>query len=161
MATEAQRKHLKALMKWLVSKESLVHYRQARPMATIHWIEQPLADHFEKGLTISSDCSEMVTLLCKLSGLQDPNGRGYDGYGNTDSILSHLPHYSDPSAAQVGALCVYGPQGRSHHVVMVYEPGKDPLCFSHGTESDPRFVRWSVEKAYQPAPATFCSIRHL
>jgi hypothetical protein len=148
-------------MRWTVAHEPLIHYAQMRPMRTAHYHEQELADLFDAvGHTIAMDCSEGVTLLCRLAGLRDPNGAGYDGSGYTGTLLAHLPHYTKPSGADVGALVVFGP-GAGDHVAMVDTPGSDPLLWSHGAENGPRLVRLSVEKAVHRPPTTFLSIAAL
>lgn len=147
-------------MYWTVEHEAQIHYAQRRPMTTAHLLEQQLADLFAAGVLIAMDCSEGVTLLCRLAGLADPNGRGYDGTGYTGTMLDHLPHYTKPGNADVGALVVFGP-GSGDHVAMVYTPGADPLLWSHGAENGPRFVKLSVEKAVHRPPVTFLSIAAL
>lgn len=137
-----------------------VHYAQIRPMQTrtirnLAELHERIAEH---GITM--DCSEAVTLVCRLAGLADPNGLHYDGQGYTGTLLEHLPHYYHPEAAQVGALVVFG-QNPGHHVAIVREPGTDPLLWSHGQESDPRTIRLSLERLGQPSPVTFLSIAHL
>ena len=160
MATAAQRAHLHALMRYLLAHEPQVHYAQVRPMRTVHLTEAQLDTLLANHGAIAMDCSESVTCLCKWAGLHDPNGNGYDGQGFTGTLLDHLPHYSNPPAAMVGALCVYGP-GSGQHVAMVYEPGPDPLMWSHGAENGPRLLRHSVEAAFHRQPSTFLSIAHL
>lgn len=160
MATSAQRKHLRAAMLFLIAHERQVHYAQVRPMRTAHLYEEQAAELFQAGHGITMDCSEAVTLLCRWAGLQDPNGMGYGGYGFTGTLLQHLPHYPSAKDADVGALVVFG-GGTGHHVGMVLEPGTDPLLFSHGSEADPRKIRLSDERKYQPPGVTFLSIAHL
>ncbi len=106
------------------------------------------------------DCSESVTLLCRLADLDDPNGLNYNGQGLTGTLLGHLRHYSNPRAANIGALVVFGP-GTGHHVCMVRRPGVNPLLFSHGQERGPFFISLSEEAKYQPKPVTFLSIAGL
>lgn len=161
MTSHAQRQHLAKLMDALVHAEPAIHYRQTRPMQTaaikteaqlLHALAQPAG--------ITMDCSESVTLLCRIAGLADPNGLGYDGTGWTGTLLEHLPHYNDPRHANVGALVVFGPGG-GEHVCMVRHVGPDPVLFSHGQEAGPAFIRYSVERAYHRAPTTFLSIASL
>jgi hypothetical protein len=147
-------------MEYLLTKEPRIHYAQRRPMRTIHFSEQQLVSLLNHGGAITMDCSEAVTCLCKWAGLHDPNGFHYNGSGYTGTLLANLRHYSDPSAAQVGALVVYGPGG-GHHVSMVMEPGHDPLLWSHGREAGPNTIRLSTQRRQQPAPATFLSIARL
>lgn len=160
MARADQRAHLEAAARFLIAHEGLIHYAQRRPMTTRYLREQETEDRFLKNRTISMDCSEAVTLLCRWAGLEDPNGRNYDGAGYTGTLLAHLPHYSDADAAETGALVVYGP-GTGDHVCMVLDPGKDPLLFSHGQERGPVAVHHSVEKAWHRPPAIFLSIESL
>jgi hypothetical protein len=160
MATDGQRGHLKALMRWLVANEPRVHYAQVRPMRTIPLPEQVAARRLAKGGSLTMDCSEAVTCLCKWAGLQDPNGRRYDGSGYTGTLLAHLPHYTDPRRALIGALVVYGP-GDGDHVSMVLKPGADPLLWSHGVEAGPLTIRLSAQRRMHRPPVTFLSIAAL
>src|ERR1700675_1371723 len=118
MATASQRSQLARVMDVPVREGAAVHYAQRRPMRTrtitsLHLLQQALQS--PRGVTM--DCSESVTLLCRLAGLSDPNGFGYDGTGYTGTLLHHLPRYTDASKANVGALVVFGP-GSGHHVCM-------------------------------------------
>lgn len=160
MASQGQRQHLRYLMEWTLLHTADIHYAQVRPMKTIHLYEHDLQSIFANGGGITMDCSEGVTLLCKLAGLRDPNGRGYDGFGFTGTLLSYLPHYYDPKHANVGALVVYG-SGSGHHVSMVLEPGHDPLLWSHGRESAPERRRLSDQKKSLGGPVTFLNISKL
>lgn len=139
------------LMRWLIANEPKVSYRQTRPMTTRGYTEQTLADRFTNGGTITMDCSEAVTLICRLAGLADPNHLGYNGAGYTGTMLTSLPHYTDPKAAGVGALVVFTSQKKpdGDHVCQVVEPGADPLLFSHGQNAGPIAIRLSDELAAQ------------
>ena len=148
------------LMDMLVQHEPLIHYKQIRPMTTRVLTEQQLVDLFAAKKTISMDCSESVTLICRLAGLADPNGLAYNGRGFTGTMLDHLKHYTSPVAADVGALVVFGP-GEGDHVCMVRKRGKDPLLFSHGQERGPFYVHLSDERRAQKPPTTFLSIAKL
>jgi len=145
------------LMKMLVSRRSQIHYRQARPMDITAMNKDQLDRLMSRGGQIWADCSEMATALFKWVGAGDPNGMGFDGWGNSNSMWGHLDHYFDPSAAGIGALVVYGPEGQ-HHVSVVCETGGDPLLFSHGSEHGPDLWRYSQERQWQWHPATFLSV---
>lgn len=162
MATSDQRQHLAALMRWTAANQQHIHYSQARPMSAIHLLEQHVVDMFKAGQAITMDCSSGVTQLCKWAGLADPNGRAYDGYGFTGTLLDNqaLKHYTDPSKANVGALVVFGPNS-GEHAAMVLEPGKDPLLWSHGGEGGPVLVRLSAEQKFHQPPTTFLAISTL
>ncbi len=156
-----QRAHLAGLMDVLVAHEPQVHYDQVRPMTTRSILTPAaLRAHLKAGLPLTMDCSESVTLLCRLAGLDDPNGLGYNGLGFTGTLLSHLPHYSKPENAMTGALVVFG-TGTGHHVCMVRKPGKNPLLFSHGQERGPIYISLSAEREFQPKPVTFLSVAGL
>lgn len=159
MATAAQRQHAHSLMLWLIAHEPQIHYQQRRPMTLTGYTEQQLADLFARHGTVHSDCSETVTALCKWAGLASPTG-SYNGYGNSSSMYANLLQYLDPSAAKVGAIVVFGPQG-ADHAAMVMEAGHDPWLFSHGQEKGPLKVRFSAEKAAHRGPATFLSVAEL
>lgn len=162
MATQDQRQHLAAVMRWTAAKNAQIHYSQARPMSAIHLTEQQTVDLFAAGHSITMDCSGGVTQLCKWAGLSDPNGLNYDGYGFTGTLLSNkqLQHYTDPSKAGVGAIVVFGP-GTGEHAAMVLEPGRDPLIWSHGSEAGPLLLRLSEEQKFHTPPTTFLSIATL
>jgi hypothetical protein len=164
MATPAQRRELAALMDYMIAHRGKVHYPPGdRRTETIHGIHTLGVLHARiertQGLTI--DCSQAVTLLCLVAGLDNPNGGNTDGY--TGTLLAHLPHYRDARHANVGALVVFGP-GTGHHVAMVRRPDPkhgNPLLFSHGQEADPRLIPLGLSAAYQPAPVTLLSIAGL
>lgn len=104
------------------------------------------------------DCSQMAEALHRAAGLHLPFRDG-----TTEQYLDYLPHYSDGRSAYVGAPVVFG-LGHGHHMALVHTRDTkhgNPLLFSHGQESDPRLIHLSLEQAFQPHPATFCSIAKL
>lgn len=158
MTTDRQREHLAQLMDALVFYRRRVHYAQVRPMRSMHVRRLRPALLRPGGLTM--DCSETVTFLCRLAGLRDPNGLNYNGAGYTGTLLSFLEHYTDPSIAKVGALCVFG-DAPGEHVCMVRKPGADPLLFSHGTETEPQYHPLSYMRPGFTGAVTFLSIARL
>jgi hypothetical protein len=163
VASAAKRRELAALMDYLCAHEPQVHYGQIRPMPTrtIRTLTELHTKVSGRG-GVTMDCSESVTLLCRLAGLGDPNGLHYDGSGNTETMLAHLPHYYSSRSAGIGALVVFGVGDLAReHVCMVRHPGSDPVLFSHGQERGPFPIPLSVEKRYHPSPYTFLSITHL
>jgi hypothetical protein len=156
-----KRAEMAHIMDLLVENASNVHYGQHRPMRSASIIS--VAQLLGKVATnpgITMDCSETVTLICRLSHLRDPNGMEYDGYGNSHEMWRHLRHYSNPSEAFVGGIVVFGPEG-DDHVAMVRHPGTDPMLFSHGGEPGPNLIRYSwLAKALRP-PAQMLSIAAL
>jgi hypothetical protein len=161
MTTNDERIKMAKIMNLLVLDQWKVHYKEVRPMATrsIRSLAQlKYALTSNRGITM--DCSEAITLICKLAGINDPNGLHYDGQGYTGTLLKHLPHYHDPSLAKIGALVVFGPN-HGDHVCMVRQPGKNPTLFSHGQERDPIYISLSAERKFHRPPVTFLSIAKL
>ena len=161
MTTPAARSHLARLMDYSYRERGRIHYAQVRPMRTrrihsLHMLQQALA--LPAGITC--DCSESVTMLCHIAGLDDPNGFGYDGTGYTGTLLHHLPHLANARTCKLGDLVVFGP-GSGDHVCMVRQSGANPLLWSHGQESGPIFISLRAEDAYQRNPTRFLSIARL
>lgn len=164
MTTHQQRDRVAVLMDALVLNRPRVHYAEVRPMRTaaIRTSAQLLAD-IGTSAGVTMDCSESVTLICRLAGLDDPNGLGYSGGGNTQVMYDHLPRYHAPGSAGIGALVFFGIPGElpTQHVAMVRRPGLDPMLFTHGTESDPSYHPLSWMRSGFPGTPVFLSIAHL
>lgn len=164
VTTTAQRQVMHDAMSYLLAHAGAVHYAEVRPMRTKNiatMAELQAAVQAPGGIT--TDCSEMVTLLCHVAGLSDPNGLGYGGEGFTGTLLQHLPHYTSARAARVGALVVFGPPPGDHvAAVLAPDPLKgNPRLFSHGSEIGPLDILLSTEAAAHRPPVTFLSIAHL
>jgi hypothetical protein len=123
--------------------------------------EQEMEHLLTSGGWWQADCSEMVTEVCRMAGLRDPNGLHYRYAGYTGTMLAHLGahEYTDPKLAGVGALVVFGP-GTGQHVSMVYEVGADPLLQSHGRRGMDR-MRLSVERTWHQPPVRLLPIAAL
>lgn len=162
MATDAQRKKIVEIWNILHDYQHLIRYEQKRPMDVVFKYQSLDALLFDlrNNVDVWMDCSETVTLICKLAGLKDPNGLHYDGYGYTGTLLSNLPHYKDPAEARPGALAVLGP-GTGDHVVQVIKAGKNPLVGSFGSDKTVKLVPLSVEQAIHRKPTTMLSIAKL
>jgi hypothetical protein len=129
--------------RWGIKHEAQIHYQQLRPVDGM--------DHPKK-LPLNTDCSGFSTLCYKWAGATDPNGCNFGG-AYTGTMLSHCRHIPK-SAVRPGDLVVWGaPPG--HHVALVLEGGADPLLCSHGQEKGPLAIKFSVESAFQPSPATW------
>lgn len=125
-------------------------------------IEQATAK-LKAGGHLCFDCSQSVTQIFRWAGVHDPNGLHYAYPGYTGTMLEHLRHYTDGRKARTGALVVFGP-GTGEHVAMVIEPDPqhgDPVLFSHGAAHVSGPIRFSVERTYHHAPATFLAIDKL
>ena len=160
--TQTQRGHLVRLANLLDEHANLVKYAEVRPMSTARLTETQLRCRFTVGNTITCDCSESVTLMFRLAGLNDPNGLGYDGEGYTGTMLHHLPHFTDWQEVHEGTLIVFG-EYPGTHVVMVTAPnGENPLVYSHGSYSDHAIWDLNTERRYHLGePLTLLAIADL
>ena len=100
-----------------ISSKYHYHYLQRRPMSNSLYSKRA-----QQGI----DCSEFVTLCYKAAGVVDPNGFGYNGSGNTQTLMANGKKTGSPSP---GDLIFY----RSPEHVGVYigdgqviEMGGDP-----------------------------------
>ena len=102
-------------------------------------------------LPLATDCSAFATLCYSWAGAPNPNAAGaYDprGPAYTGTMLGHCRRIPK-SAAQAGDLVVWTPPNTGQHVCLVVSGGADPVLVSHGDESGPKRLRFSVEDAYQ------------
>ena len=111
----------------------------------------------------------MVTMICHIAGLKDPNGDRYRSDGFTGTLLAYAAKrdaiYTNPKGAGIGAIVIFGP-GTGEHACLVRRPdhratNPNPLLYSHGQERGPIFISLSAERQFQPAPVTFLSIANL
>lgn len=124
-----------------VAYNSIWHYLQRRPFRTLG--RAPHSGGY-------SDCSEMTTAALYYVRLAtgiyvpDPNGRGYDGWGNSDTQWATNKtrrvldgHY------EIGDIGVFGPEWHTRHVVMCFEPGPPSVAVfgSNGSEAAPNETR--------------------
>ena len=78
------------------------------------------------------DCSGFYTLCCKWAGLPDPNGNGYNGAGNTGTLIAHARRLRTPIP---GCAVFYGGTiGYPQHVAVYVGSGK---VISMGSPGDP------------------------
>lgn len=132
---------------WGVRNAGQIHYRQSRPIDGI--------GHPHK-LPLTTDCSGFATDCFNWAGAPDPNGRHYDGYGYTGSMLQACQPVAK-AGVEPGDLVVFG-RAPGTHVVIVVGDGADPLVVSHGQEAGPLHVRLSVEeRAHSGQSPTFLS----
>lgn len=127
---------------WGAANEPSIHYSQGS--RRFDALDHP------RQLPLFTDCSAFATLCYKWAGAPDPNGLDYNGTGYTGTLLLNLDQIAVTDALP-GDLIVYGP-GPGDHVVIVIEPGADPLTVSHGQEAGPIKVRHSVEVRAHRAP---------
>lgn len=115
-----------------------IHYAQRRPMTTLGLAPER---------TMYNDCSEGATDIFywarMVTGIQvpDPNGRGYDGSGNTDTLWGF--NESRPvtdGRYMIGDLVLYSNPG---HVIVCLQAGdrNTAVFWSNGSESAPNTTR--------------------
>ena len=114
-----------------------IGYREVRPIQG-----RPPAPGVFPRLPFETDCSGFATDDCQFRGMPDPNGNGYDGAGDTNTLLAHGRRLSGAAAAEVGDMVIFA---RPDHVAVVLEPGPDPLLGSHGHPGTPEKLRYSQE----------------
>lgn len=122
----------------------------------IHYTQGPgrMSDlHCVRCLPLYADCSSWGTKVYCWAGAPDPNGRGYDGFGYTGTILQNCPLLPSVRALSLGDPFVFGP-GMGDHVswVVDYAGTDDPLLCSHGFEGGPLLVRLSQQMRQHRPP---------
>jgi hypothetical protein len=156
MAVEAQtsitqvRQEMVSNCQWGVAHHAEIYYEEIRPY--------PLIPKYT--LPFTTDCSGFATMMARWSGATDPNGSGFNGYGNTDTMLAHSKHISRDES-QPGDFVVFGLNPSTHVVTLVQSAagGNDAQCVSHGQPGDPIQVPLSVEiAAHSGEPLTFLQL---
>jgi hypothetical protein len=112
-------------------QRSLIHYTQgpARMQGVRDKIRPPAVPHYE-------DCSSFATWLYWVAGAPDPNGRGFDGYGFTGTMIQN-GHLVGLAQLEPGDLVFYGTRAVPSHVATYVGGGK---VVSHGSEAGPLLV---------------------
>jgi hypothetical protein len=126
--------------RWAVAHRDSFRYEQVRPIPVgASRDDQP----------IITDCSGFVTLMARWSGIDDPNGRGYDGEGWTGTLLEHLPAVAF-GRTQPGDIAVFGTFPGVHCAVLLQagRDAADPWAVSHGGPGDPKRTRLSRLVSY-------------
>lgn len=116
------------------------HYLQRRAMTTLGLSPEH---------TMYYDCSEGATDVYfwphLVTGIRvpDPNGRGFDGYGNTDTLWTHNAsrQVGHDGPFSIGDLGLY--YGHGGHVIVCLVPGdrQTSVWWSNGSESAPNTTR--------------------
>lgn len=155
-----KRQKMKNIMEYIHNYSRLWDYVEKRPMTLTKISLAALHTLMSGGMRVKSDCSESVTAVCKWAGLKDPNGRGYDGTGNSETMLAHLRNYRNARLARTGAIVHFQ---NPDHVAFVYKPSPilgNPTLWEHGAPGI-AIVKLSVERQFHSGPVTFLSIEKL
>lgn len=135
------RERVAAWARWGARHEPLIHYTEL--LGRSAWLLR------RPGFTpLYTDCSGFATACYRWARLPDPNGFAYRKLGYTGTLLDNARAHGrivDVTDARTGDLIVIGP-GTGDHVVVVVEPGFDPLVVSHGSEGGPTLQRLSVDR---------------
>lgn len=121
-------------MRKALTAANLWSYSWARPMSALGR---------DPRLKQSSDCSTGVTEVLywakMVTGVMipDPNGRGWDGYGNTDTLWAANSSRIVTGTYEVGDMALYW--AHLGHVTMCMEPGGpgSAVWWSNGSSSAP------------------------
>lgn len=116
--------------RWAIAHRDGFRYEQVRPIP---------AGLPRRQLPVTTDCSGFVTLMAQWSGIDDPNGRGYNGEGYTGTLLEHLPAAA-LGRTRPGDIAVFGRFPGVHCAVLLEGGARvaDPAVASHGVPGDPR-----------------------
>jgi hypothetical protein len=134
------RERMAKLMDATVMNEPNWHYHAVRPLS---YPTLTQAEH----AAVASDCSFGCAILALLAGAGKPFGRTFQG--NSSTMFALLDHINQADV-QIGDYAVFGHTNGEMHAVCIRQPGGDPLCWSHGQEKGPMFVKMSVEMAAHP-----------
>jgi hypothetical protein len=163
--TGTQRDLAAVYMDYLVAEKVRVHYEPVRPNPTR--AIDTAAELFHAVTSaegIYADCSGIIELVFHLIGAKSPSGPKYGwGYGNTQTMLDYLPHYTKLAGASVAAIVIFNADLAEdrQHATLVRHPGKDPMLFTHGTEADPSFARFSALKPAFPGTYEILNVAKL
>lgn len=167
MATDAQRKHVGAVLNELWKYRGLLAYpkgdvRTSADATFWHLSESQAFTLLAAGHVLQSDCSQLYAWTLRCAGLWH---WGQPGYTGVDLDVCK-PHYTDGRQAYVGAGVIYGP-GTGHHVTPVWVPDHksgDPVVFSHGHAGVDRVTvsQMAASQAAEGYPGhVYVSIAHL
>jgi hypothetical protein len=111
-----------------------------------------------------TDCSGLTTILCYWAGMPDPNGLGYNGEGNSDTMYDYLPHIALADAFP-GDLVIYGPSWATLHVATIGPSPAGvatqdvPYVYSFGSSQGPLYMPLKdLNDAFPGQPVTYCQI---
>jgi hypothetical protein len=154
-----QRENILSWAKFGVDHQDRIRYKDGIDLSKMLTIEKVVRDG-APGL----DCVTYIVLCYKGASAPDPTGGGYGGRDdieNTAHLLSHCTHITQ-AAAVAGDLVVFGSawtnpdgSGLGHHAAILKDNGpansNNPNLYSHGGNSTPEVVSFTVESAAQSA----------
>src|SRR5262249_9618580 len=146
-----QRDLLAVYMDYLVAHNNAVKYRLTRPNPARSIVSAAALFKAIQHDDVEADCSGGIDLLFHLARCKPPSGAKYGwGYGNTKTMLDHLPHFTDARKAHVGAIFIFGADQDDllkQHAAVVRRESKrlgNPTLWSLGGPGDPVYWKKSV-----------------
>lgn len=136
-----------ALREWLLATVDAAdkwHYTQNRPGSYNTFVETDPRDGGQ------GDCSLHPLFgaywVRNKTGIKvpDPMGRGFDRWGNSDTLLDMWAHAPVRSGNyEIGDIAIYGPSWKTKHVTQCSERGRagEAEFTSHGSEAGPYQTR--------------------
>lgn len=157
-----KRNRIKAIWNELAHFSRLAGYVEVRPMEIVKLTWAQMLHNMEAGKQWNDDCSGTVTAVCKWAGLKSPSGPtyGYNGYGNSETMLAYLGRYFNLRIAGVGAIVHFQNPDHVAQVVKTSRFRGDPIIAQHGAPGI-SIVPVSVERRYHNGPVTVLSINKL
>lgn len=167
MATDAQRKHVGAVLGELWKHRALLAYprNDVRTQADATFWNLSESQAFtllDSGHVLTCDCSQMFAWVLRCAGLWHWGQPGYTGI----DLNVCQPHFTNGRLSELGGGVIYGP-GTGHHVTMTWVPDPkngDPVQFSHGHAGVDRVTvsQMAASQAAEGYPGhVYVSIAHL
>jgi hypothetical protein len=129
------KKHMEFMFDW---GKSHIGYVYGGGEAQQGYDAVKMAEFFHRGGTWSPDCKTTCDWIMEWSGFNDLYGWELNSTGWYDK----LPKVERAADLKTGGLITFGPWD---HVIMVYEPGPNPTCMSHGYSRSGNKMLLSVE----------------
>lgn len=163
---QSQRDGIATKTRWCIEHADGIGYYPVRPMRTLHLTWPEFQAAVLAGERPKPDCSEFVDDLFRWEGTKDPCGLGFDGYGDTDSLLM-LPQFTDYKKVHTATIVVFYMDGLlNSHAAVVLEPNQadptNPLLGSHGGPNGPIEIPLKELLAALPGRSVhLCAVAHL
>jgi peptidoglycan hydrolase-like protein with peptidoglycan-binding domain len=133
------REKMRASCWFVIHNRTFIHYTQSalRMYGIRNRIKPPQVTRWE-------DCSSMVTYICWLAGVPDPNDLHYNGLGFTGTMYTNGAYVASLATAKTGCGCFYGHflgyNGITHTTMLMEKIKGRWCCMSHGREQAPEFI---------------------
>ena len=123
--------------KWAVNHKAQIHYSMGADRSEA--LKKPGV------LPMTADCSFIIEDYYYWAGAPDPSKNSYASWDYTGTLIKGGTLIKDITKVLPGDILIVGPDDGDHAMLVVANDGKDPLCVSHGQESDPSLVHASQD----------------